>query len=427
MPILNKLKIKEILVILACFPILTFYITIIASINSFPDVKPLISDTRDYWPTQEWLNATPESKGMDSKKLNHMIDVIELQGYNIDSVIVVRNGYIVMEEFPSNEYNPTKLHMLQSVTKSFTSTLIGIALHEGFIDSVEQKMVDFFPGRTIANLDSRKKAITLEHLLTMTEGLYWTEHDYPYTDNRNTLKQMWDSSDAIQHILDQPMVREPGERFAYNSGTSILLGAIIEQTTGMDVRTFAEDYLFNLIGIDRYSWALMINSGVLHTDGGLYLTPRDMARLGYLYLNNGTWDGTEILSLRWVSEATRTHYLISYSHGYGYQWWTFPEMNVYFASGHYEQKIYVYPEEDLVVVFTANIADADPHPTDSLFLNHILPATTISEESEAGKEDEMLNHNRGFLIVALTLSFMPGLISIIVVISLYWIARKRRK
>ncbi|MFX1252124.1 MAG: serine hydrolase domain-containing protein [Promethearchaeota archaeon] len=372
---------------------------------------------RDYWPTSEWRTATPESQAMDSEKLNDMIEYIEEQNFNLHSVIVIRHGYIVLEEYFGGIYTSTMLHMIQSCTKSFTSTLIGIALHAGFIDNVSQKMVDFFPTRTIANLDSRKMNITLEHMLTMSEGMYWTELEYPYTDERNTLRQMWYSYDAIQHILDQPMERDPGVSFHYNSGMSILLGAIIEQMTGQDVTSFAEDYLFGPIGIDDYIWASMQRSGVLHTDGGLYLTPRDMARLGYLFLNNGTWNGMEIVSPEWVAEATRSNYITPWWYGYGYQWWTIPTFGVYCATGHYEQKIYVAPEKDLVVVFTADIADEDEHPTDSLLLSFILPAALEDVVS--------VGQNEMFIQTVLTIAVVTALMSPVVVAGGYWLIKKK--
>jgi CubicO group peptidase (beta-lactamase class C family) len=323
------------------------------------------------WPTDEWSTSTPEEQGMDSAKLQQMMDLINGQGFAYDSVLVVRHGRIVFEQY-RNGYTQDTRHHLQSVTKSFTSMLIGIAIHEGFLDSVEQKVVDLFPNYTIANLDARKQRLTLEHLLTMSDGLGWRELDYPYTDARNTLGQMWVSSDVIQHVLDQPMAREPGESWAYNSGTSILLGGILEEATGRDVLAFAREYLFDPIGIGVATWAKTTGNHY-HTDGGLYLTPRDMARFGYLMLRGGTWDGREIVSPEWVTRSTETHYQTGSGKGYGYQWWTLGD-GIFAARGHYEQEIYVVPGADMVVVFTANIPDDVIPPTDGLLFRYILAA-----------------------------------------------------
>lgn len=330
------------------------------------------AEDRDYWPTEAWQTSTPEEQAMDSAKLEEMLALVDEHDIAIDSILVVRHGYLVFEEY-RNGYDQHTPHHIQSVTKSFSSMLIGIAIHEGLIEGVQQKMVDFFPDHTIQNRDARKKRITLEHLLTMSEGMDWNEVDVPYDDPRNTLGQMWVSRDAVQHVLDRPMVREPGQRWAYNSGTSILLGGILEQVTKRDVLAFARESLFGPIGIGDVRWS-RTTGWHYHTDGGLWLTPRDMARFGYLMLNKGSWDGQEIVSPEWVEQSTQTHYQTSWGYGYGYQWWVLPEVEAYAATGHYEQKIYVVPRADLVVVFTANIADQDPHPADSFLERYIVPA-----------------------------------------------------
>jgi CubicO group peptidase (beta-lactamase class C family) len=327
-----------------------------------------------YWPTEGWRTAPPEKLRMNPDRLEQMMAFIDEHAIAIDSVLVVRDGYIAFEAY-RNGYDQHKPHHIQSATKSFTSTLIGIALRQGLIESVDQKLVEFFPDRDIGNMDARKAKLTLENLLTMSDGMDWHEWDYPYSDKRNTLGQMWVSRDAVQHVLDRPMARDPGEVWAYNSGTSILLGGIIEQATGGDVLSFAREYLFDPLGIGYVLWQKTTGNHY-HTDGGLFLTPRDMARLGYLMLNNGTWDGREIVSQEWVARASNAHYQTSIGYGYGYQWWTLPGTNVYAATGHYEQKIYIIPEADMVVVFTGNVPDAAPHPTDGLLARYILPACT---------------------------------------------------
>jgi hypothetical protein len=232
----------------------------------------------------------------------------------------------------------------------------------------------------------------------MSDGMDWHELDYPYSDERNTLGQMWVSRDAVQHILDRPMVRGPGEEWAYNSGTSILLGGIIEQVTGRDVLAFAREYLFDPIGVGEVRWQKTTGNHY-HTDGGLWMTPRDMARFGYLMLNNGTWDGKEIVSSEWAAQSSSTHYQTTGFYGYGYQWWTWPGTGIYAATGHYEQKIYVVPEADLVVVFTANIADQDPHPTDALLGRFILPACDEYVTERYSKYGFSLDHPPGVTLM----------------------------
>jgi CubicO group peptidase (beta-lactamase class C family) len=329
------------------------------------------------WPTEGWQTATPKEQGMDPALLEQMMALVDggRQGSGLayDAILIVRHGYIVFEEY-RNGYGPERKHHLQSATKSVSSMLIGIALHEGFLEGVDQKLVDLFPDHDIANLDPRKQRLTLEHLLTMSDGMDWHELDYAYTDQRNTLGQMWTSRDAVQHVLDQPMAREPGERWAYNSGTSILLGGILEQATGRDVLAFAREYLFEPLGIQDVKWDKAPGNHY-HTDGGLYLTPRDMARFGYLALHGGTWDGKEIVSPEWVARSTETHYQASSGRGYGYQWWTL-DGGAFAAHGHYEQIIYVVPAADLVVVLTGDIPDDVLPPSDGLLYRYILAACT---------------------------------------------------
>jgi CubicO group peptidase (beta-lactamase class C family) len=375
------------LVILAV--LLGFLAAAIAALGHFQDRAPAIDGAKasswecSDWPTQSWCISTPEEQGMDAAVLEQMMQYVDEHDMAVDSVVVVRHGAIVFEEY-RNGYDPLKTHHLQSVTKSFSSMLIGIAIHEGLIEGVDEKLVDLFPGHTLANMDARKQRMTLEHLLTMSDGMDWHELDYPYTDMRNTLGQMWVSRDAVQHVLDRPMAREPGETWAYNSGTSILLGGIIEERTGQGAPSFAREHLFDPLGIGTISWARTTGNHY-HTDGGLYMTPRDMARFGYLMLHNGTWDGKEIVSADWVSRSSTAHYQTSGGYGYGYQWWILPGGIGYVARGHYEQAIYVLPEADMVVVFTADIPDDDPYRVDGLLYRFILPACTDLPDERASQ------------------------------------------
>jgi CubicO group peptidase (beta-lactamase class C family) len=325
------------------------------------------------WPTETWPTSSPEAQAMDPARLQEMMDLIDEQGLPYEAVLVVRHGHLVFEAY-RNGYDQDTVHHLQSATKSVSSLLIGIAIDQGFLDGVDQKVVDLLPGYTPANLEARKERLSLEHLLTMSAGLEWHETDYAYADARNSLGQMWVSSDAVQHVLDQPMAHEPGEAWAYNSGTSLLLGAILEEATGQDVLAFAREHLFDPLGIGEARWAKAPGNHY-HTDGGLYLTPRDMARLGYLMLQGGIWEGRQIIPAEWVARSTETYYQTGQGKGYGYQWWTLGD-GIFAAHGHYEQIIYVVPQADLVVVFTGNVPDDIVAPTDGLLYRYILDACT---------------------------------------------------
>jgi CubicO group peptidase (beta-lactamase class C family) len=353
-----------------------------------------------YWPAQDWRTSTPEEQGMDSDRLQEMMALIDQNDLAYDSVLVIRNGSLVFEEY-RHGYDRDQKHHMQSATKSVSSMLIGIAMQEGFLEGVNQKVVDLLPDYTIDPTDPRKQALTLEHLLTMSDGLEWHELDFPYADPRNTLGQMWSSLDAIQHVLDQPMARQPGEAWAYNSGTSILLGGIIEQATGRDPLSFAQEYLFGPLGIEDVEWHKTTGNHY-HTDGGLYLRPRDMARLGYLMLRGGSWNGKEIFSKEWVTRSSHAYYPTDSGKRYGYQWWIL-ENGIFAAHGHYEQVIYVVPQADLVAVFTSEIPNDMLAPTDGLLYGYILDACQDLPDGEKfhtyNGEGFSFRYPAGFLVL----------------------------
>ena len=321
-------------------------------------------ETGAYWPTEGWRTSTPEEQDMDSAKLNEVMTYIEDMdkgGMPVNSVLVVRHGYIVLEEYPQPDYDQDTADNIRSVTKSFASALVGIAIEEGYIEGIEQKMVDLFPDRTIKNLDSRKESITLEHMLTMKAGLEWNEWQYAYTDPRNHYVRALSSRDPVEYVLDLPMMEEPGVRWNYNGGTSDLLSALITEVTGYDTLDFAREFLFGPLGISDVTWLQDERHGIYYAGHGLYLTARDMAKFGYLYLHNGTWDGKQVVPAEFVAEAVKTHSSLSASRGYGYQsWWTYPQSGVYSSNGLNGQRIYVVPDLDLVVVFTSNMSITDP-------------------------------------------------------------------
>jgi len=324
------------------------------------------------WPTVSWATCTPEEQGMDSGQLEAMSAYIDEHDMPIDSVIVVRHGRIVFEMY-GPDYAAETRHKTHSVTKSVTSMLVGIAVDQGAIEGLDVTIAELLPDYTSASPDPRKDRITLEHLLTMSDGIDWHEHTFPYEDSRNQVSRMASSSDAVQYVLDRPMEHEPGDVWAYNSGASVLLGEAIEEATGRDLLVFAREKLFDRLGIGQVYWEVL-PGGHYQTGAGLSMTPRDMARLGYLMLHNGVWDGQQILSSEWVQRATWARYTAYGPLGYGYQWWVLPEGLGYRAQGAYEQYIYVLPGLDMVIVFTADIRGGVPYRVDGLVNTYILPA-----------------------------------------------------
>jgi CubicO group peptidase (beta-lactamase class C family) len=356
---------------------------------------------RDYWPTEDWRNTTPEEQGMDSKLLNEMMDQIQVHEMRIDSISIVRNGYLVLDEYPRRFYDSEDRHIIHSCTKSYTGALVGIALAEGYIESRDSKLVDLLPNRTIANLDERKQAITLEHLLTMTSGLEWDEWTEPYNSPLNSHYQMWFASDSVQYILDLPMEYEPGEAWVYSSGASHLLGAIVTEATGLSLFDYAVEKLFTPLGISSSDifWP-RDSQGYYRASGGAEMLPRDMAKFGYLYLNNGSWDGEQIIPLDWVQQTSETLVTFNNYSGYSYQWWTYPTdiTNVYSAQGFAGQFIFVIPSLDMVVVFTSNVPPYDSYPQPSILFDYIIPAAMDEIQQQV---------NASSLVTLSTLVFLP--------------------
>ena len=329
-----------------------------------PGVTPAVPP---YWPTQGWRTSTPAEQGMNAERLALMMDSVRQQNLDLHSLLVIRDGAIVSETyFGSN--TPETRREIYSVTKSFIATLVGVAIDKGIIAGVERPVGDFFPDRKFANWDAAKQAMTLENLLTMTTGLDWPEADA-------TFQQLHGGRDWVKFVMDEPMRSQPGAEFNYCSGCSHVLSAIIQQQTGMNTRDFAQRELFEPLGINDAVWDTD-TTGIAIGGCGLQLTPRDMAKLGYLYLNGGMWDGRQIVSTGWVKTATQKHTGTDTDLGYGYQWWIYPRWGAYAALGRYGQTIFVIPDLNLIVLTTAALEG--PDPIFDLIEQYIVPAVQLS-------------------------------------------------
>ena len=281
---------------------------------------------------------------MDSGRLADFVAQIKQLG-GIDSATIIRNGRLVLDAyFPP--FDCDLKHIIHSVTKSVTSSLI--AIDRGDIKGVSQSVLDFFPDRVIANAYPRKRAITLEHLLTMTAGF---EYQDSYRHRWRDLFRMRRSADWIQHVLDLPMREAPGQSFDYCNGVSFLLSAIIESDSGMSAFEYAKRHLLAPLGITDVTWPAD-PQGVTVGYGEMWLKPRDMAKFGQLYLDNGRWDGRQVVSPAWVAKSTRPRVDATLFAKYGYQWWH--DAGDYYAPvGFRGQFIFVVPRHNMVVVFTA--------------------------------------------------------------------------
>jgi CubicO group peptidase (beta-lactamase class C family) len=227
------------------------------------------------------------------------------------------------------------------------------------------------------NLTEQKKQISLEHMLTMSAGFEWHEIEYSYSDDRNTFRQWSDSEYSVQFLLDLPMSAAPGEEYAYNTGISHALSAIIKESTGVRADSFALDHLFAPLGISDYYWPID-NQDVAYGGHGVWMKPRDMAKFGYLYLMNGVWDGEQIVPADWVERSRQAHMARKYipDDYYGYQWWVSGD-GYYSAVGFGGQWIIIVPEHDLVVVFNNHLSNDDEFQRttpERLLTTYILPS-----------------------------------------------------
>jgi len=328
--------------------------------------------SQHYFPQENWRTATPSSQGLNQQGIQKFI--ADLQAGEVlppvSSFTVVKNGYMVVNE-NFGGYNGTRAHTLQSVTKSITSTIIGAAIQQGLIQNVDQKIVSFFPEyASLKNDDAHKQSMTLKHALIMQTGQAWT-------GERHLGKLNSFSEDKMKYVLDYPMEGKPGQQWYYNSGIAILLGGLIQNSTKMSTQEFAQQHLFQPLGITsaRWSWS---HRGIPHTGGGLFLNPSDMARIGYLYLCKGKWEGQQILPAAWVRQAFTAHSgVVDTFHGfksrYGYMWWIFEERdNPY---GHWGQFIFVIPKANMVVTFTnhSTASYAQELKPIELFFKRVLP------------------------------------------------------
>jgi CubicO group peptidase (beta-lactamase class C family) len=300
------------------------------------------------WPTAGWRESEPEAVGLERGALESLSNELAQgkHGY-VDGLLVIRHGRVVFERsYPQdyealfarapdrrrdvyNYYDPewhpfyrkTRLHTMQSVSKSVTSALFGIALGRGEIQGVDLPAAPFFEGyRTNAD-DPRFKALRLRDLLTMTAGMKWDEESVPYTDPANSCAAMEASRDWVQFVLAQPMAGEPGRRFVYSSGVTELLAQVLKKATGQHADAYAEAHLFPLLGIEDFYWK-RTPTGHPDTEGGLYLEARALAKLGYLYLKDGVWEGKRLLPEGWVAASTAAQVPAAdekTGFGYGYQ------------------------------------------------------------------------------------------------------------
>ena len=268
-----------------------------------------------------WEVDSSDNVGISSVTLSKMMNHINaISGYNIHSILISKNEKLVFEEYfegylyswdppGSNgeyiQYDKDTDHFLASASKTITSVLFGLAVKEGFIDNLDEKVVDIFPEYKDILTDA-KAEITLKQLLTMSSGLAWDESSTSYEDPANDLNAMFYSDDPLAYVLSRPLLYQPGTQFLYNSGGTNVLGAVIEKYTGMSLLEFGNKYLFDPLNIEEVEWKRM-PSDYYFASSGLSLSPRELAKIGYIFLNNGYWGNDQIINPDWITESVQEH------------------------------------------------------------------------------------------------------------------------
>ena len=309
------------------------------------------NETEDGWK----IGSLSESE-IDSLLLQKMVEDISNGNFGkIHSVLISRNGKLVFEKYFDGFFT-NDLNSLQSCTKSIGSLLIGLAINKGYIKSVDEKILDFFPAYKV-DVEKEWDDVELRHLLTMSVGLDW---------KRDVLDRVYGiSDDAIETTFEQIFSHKPGQLFEYRSPQTDLLSGIIIKSSEMSVQDFAKEYLFDPLQITSFNWPNFKKNNYPLMSGSLALRSRDMLKIGQLVLDEGQWNNKQIVSKKWIEESTSFKIKTDQTLNYGYLWWlgeskVKPGLKGVIAIGIGGQHIAIVPEMNLVVVTTANNMSKDP-------------------------------------------------------------------
>jgi len=345
-----------------------------------------------------WETGTLASAGLDQSRFAQLVRSVETGVYReVHSIVVVKNNKLVFESYwPGHDFSATgsnyhgtythfdrtTRHNTHSATKSITSALVGIAIDRRLIRSKEDIIFDYLPDSYGLCRNQGREKITVEHCLMMASGLQWNEGDVQVTASNNDLMMFNRSYDPIGYLLSKPIATEPGTRFYYSGATVDLLGVLLSNASEQSVQSFSSRYLFEPLGITNYNWVILRPSAITACHGDIHITPRDMAKFGQLFLDEGKWNEAQIISKEWVEQSTQYHInpMVSWADGYGYLWWL-RNLRVnnntarsFKAIGWGGQEIFVLRDLAMVVVFTGANYVSDP-PCDEIMQRYILPAT----------------------------------------------------
>ncbi len=313
--------------------------------------------------------SSMEQEGINAAIITSLDSAITKGVYpNIHSLLIAKNNKLVFEKYwPAITKSrdtmammlngKDSLHFIASITKSIVSACIGIAIKQGKIKNVHQRIFDFFPEYSMQD-SGLKSALTIRHLLTMSSGIKWDE-DISYNDPENSSSKMTASTNVVEYVLSQPMDFPPGKVWNYNSGGPQLLATIIEKSTGKQIDRFASEFLFKPLGIKYFKWSKYTGTGIPMASGGLRLRSRDLLKFGLLYSNKGKWKGIQIVPDLWADESFVSQIKAKRGREYGFLFYIFPDtinnkpLGIVAAVGNGDQRIYLDKSNGLIVVFTA--------------------------------------------------------------------------
>jgi len=341
-----------------CFYFFVIVVLISCSTEEDPPVKHSYTYQIPEQLNDNWQVSSLESQDIDQYQLEDMINFIYDYNlnYSVKDIIIIKNGYLVFEEYFGTTTRETLVH-LQSATKSITSAIFGIAIDQGHIGSVDESVFSYFPEYSDFSTP-QKNEILLHHVLTMTTGLAWNELSTSTFSGENDNIFGQECGDYIGHLLGKDLVTEPGGTWNYNGGCAMLLAGIIRNTTGIHIDEFGKEYFFDPLGIEHYRWEYQ-QDGLPLALGGFWMRPRDMAKIGELFLRGGLYDDERIISEDWIRASFTDHTSINDDWDYGYQWWTGQanssigagfEPRLWYASGYGGQMIIVMKEINAVIV-----------------------------------------------------------------------------
>ncbi|HEY5747777.1 MAG TPA: serine hydrolase [Chryseolinea sp.] len=355
------------------FPLLAFLFCAGLGCRNFDDPPAQYHYSPPQDDEHEFDVSSLTAEGVDETKIELLTDRIVREEFpRTDGLLILRNNKLIYEHY-FHGYSKDTPDNLFSSAKSITSLLAGIAIDQGFIESVDLPVTELLPEyKSFQNPDARKAQITLSDLLNMSSGLScedWYDH---------TEAQMMKSHDWIKFTLDLPMANDPGTTGSYCTGNAVTLGRIIENQSKLSLQEFSSRYLFQPLGVRQYQWHIMPD-GKASAGGLSFMRPRDMAKIGLLMLNHGMFQGKQIVSPEWVDQCILNQIAVGNTFdGYGYLWWKQafqPGIESYFSSGNGGQDIFIIPSKNLVLVFTgANQNTPKGLQNFQIIQEHILPA-----------------------------------------------------